>query len=250
MKKKEKDLENSIQSLEAKIVLTENEKRKLEQDKQELVAIRDKEKWKESCFARERDGLPTVKKLQNTFCGLEKRNYISKQMTKLTLNNGEEIYESKDIIKEVKVFYERLYSERQVEDCEILDMVQDIPMLTLQEKTSLEGEITLAEASLALKNMKNYKSPGSDGFTAEFFKFFWLQLGSFVVRSLNDGFRKGELSTTQKEGVIICIPKGDKSKDLIKNWRPISLLNVVYKIGSTCIAKRLKSVLPSLINED
>ena len=177
-------------------------------------------------------------KITKYFCGLEKRNYISKQMTKLTLNNGEEIYESKDIIKEVKVFYERLYSERQVEDCEILDMVQDIPMLTLQEKTSLEGEITLAEASLALKNMKNYKSPGSDGFTAEFFKFFWLQLGSFVVRSLNDGFRKGELSTTQKEGVIICIPKGDKSKDLIKNWRPISLLNVVYKIGSACIAKR------------
>ena len=36
--------------------------------------------------------------------------------------------------------------------------------------------------------MKNYKSPGSDGFTAEFFKFFWLQLGSFVVRSLNAVF--------------------------------------------------------------
>ena len=247
--KKEKDLENSIQSLEAKIVLTENEKRKLEQDKLELVAIRDK-RMKGVLLRSRARWIADGEKITKYFCRLEKRNYISKQMTKLTLNNGEEIYESKDIIKEVKVFYERLYSERQVEDCEILDMVQDIPMLTLQEKTSLEGEITLAEASLALKNMKNYKSPGSDGFTAEFFKFFWLQLGSFVVRSLNDGFRKGELSTTQKEGVIICIPKGDKSKDLIKNWRPISLLNVVYKIGSACIAKRLKSVLHSLINED
>ena len=88
--------------------------------------------------------------------------------------------------------------------------------------------------------MKNYESPGSDGFTADFVKFFWLQLGSFVVRSLNDGFRKGELSTTQKEGVIICIPKGDKSKDLIKNWRPISLLNIVYKIGSACHCKVFK----------
>ena len=68
-------------------------------------------------------------------------------MTKLTLNNGEEIYESKDIIKEVKVFYERLYSERQVEDCEILDMAQDIPVLILQEKTSLEGEITFSPSS-------------------------------------------------------------------------------------------------------
>ena len=137
--KKEKDLENSIQSLEAKIALTENEKRKLEQ---ELVAIRDKRM--EGVLLRSRTRwIADGEKITNYFCGLEKRNYISKQMTKLTLNNGEEIYESKDIIKEVKVFYERLYSERQVEDCEILDMAQDIPMLTLQEKTSLEGEITL-----------------------------------------------------------------------------------------------------------
>ena len=67
-----------------------------------------------------------------------------------------------------------------------------------------------------MNSIKITKALGSDGFTAEFLKFFRLQLGFFVVRSLNDGFRKGELSTTQKEGVIICIPKGDKSKDLIK----------------------------------
>ena len=72
-----------------------------------------------------------------------------------------------------------------------------------------------------------------------------MQLGFFVVRSLNDGFSKGELSTTQKE-VIVCIPEGDKPKDLIKNWRPVSLFNVVYKIGTACIAKSLKSVLRSL----
>ena len=70
-------------------------------------------------------------------------------MIRLTLNNGEEIYETK----------------------EILDLVEDIPTLTVQEKTSLEGEITLDEASVALKNMKNNKSPGSGGFTVESFNF-------------------------------------------------------------------------------
>ena len=46
-------------------------------------------------------------------------------------------------------------------------------------------------------------------------------------------------------------PQGEKNKDFIKkNWRPISLLNVVYKIGSSCIANRIKTVLPLLINED
>jgi len=70
------------------------------------------------------------------------------------------------------------------------------------------------------------------------------------VRSLNCAFRKGELSSVQKQGVITCIPKGDKQRDLIKNWRPISLLNVVYKIGSACIANRIKTVLPKLINDN
>ena len=118
----------------------------------------------------------------------------------------------------------------------------------MQEKTSLEGEITLDEASVALKSMKNNKSPGSDGFTVEFFKFFWRQLGAFVVKSLNNGFRKGELSSTQKEGIIICHTKREQIKRPDKNWRPISLLNVVYKIGSTCITNRLKRV-PAIFDQ-
>ena len=100
-------------------------------------------------------------------------------MIKLTANNGEEIHEVKDIIKEVKTFYERLYSDMQVEECEISDLVEDIPTLTLQEKTSLERKITLDEASAALKNMKNNKSPGSDGFTVEFFKILLVTVGCF-----------------------------------------------------------------------
>ena len=44
--------------------------------------------------------------------------------------------------------------------------------------------------------------------------------------------------------------KGNKEKQLIKNWRPISLLNVSYKLASACIANRLKLVLPSLFKEE
>ena len=69
------------------------------------------------------------------------------------------------------------------------------------------------------------------------------------LRSINCGFEKGEMSITQKQGVITCIPKEGK-ENFLKNWRPITLLNIAYKIASSCIAQRWKSVLPKLIHED
>ena len=60
--------------------------------------------------------------------------------------------------------------------------------------------------------MKNDKSPGLDGFTVEFFKLFWLDLGNFILRSLNFGYNNGNLSVTQKQGIITCLPKQDKNR--------------------------------------
>ena len=120
---KERNLQNNIQSLETKIKLTEDEKGRLEsyklivlrEKKMEGVLLQSRARW-----VAERD------KITKYFCALEKRNYVSKQMIRLTLNNGEVIYETKDIIKKVKMLDERLYSDRQLEDCEILDLVDDI----------------------------------------------------------------------------------------------------------------------------
>ena len=83
-----------------------------------------------------------------------------------------------------------------------------------------------------------------------FIKFFWIDLGDFLVRSINYGYTSGKLSVTQRQGVITCLPKGNKSKHYLKNWRPISLLNIEYKIASSCIAERIKQVLPKIINND
>jgi hypothetical protein len=60
--------------------------------------------------------------------------------------------------------------------------------------------------------MKNNKSPGSDGFTADFFKVFWIDVGTFVFRSVNYGYQQRTMSVTQRQGVITCIPKEGKSR--------------------------------------
>ena len=53
-----------------------------------------------------------------------------------------------------------------------------------------------------------------------------------VLNSINYAYKNNCLSVTQKQGVITCLPKSNKNKRLLKNWRPISLLNVVYKMMS------------------
>lgn len=49
-----------------------------------------------------------------------------------------------------------------------------------------------------------------------------------------------QFSELNKLGIITCIPKDGKHKQFLKNWRPNSLLNVIYKIASGCIAERIK----------
>ena len=54
----------------------------------------------------------------------------------------------------------------------------------------------------------------------------------------------------KKQGKITCISKQNKSWINFKNWRPISLLNVIYKLASAVISNRLKKVLDNVINEN
>jgi len=71
---------------------------KLEQDKQELVASRDKRM--EGALLRSRARWTAEgEQITKCFCGLEKCNYISKEMTRVTLNNGEEIYETRTLLR-------------------------------------------------------------------------------------------------------------------------------------------------------
>ena len=149
-----------------------------------------------------------------------------------------------------KKYYQNLYSERlEIDEKPLIEIIGENPnKLTNDESINVEGEITYTELATTLRNMKNVKSPGKDGFTTEFFKFFWPDLGHFILRSLNFAYINDCLSVTQKQGIITCIPKPNKPRNFLKNWRPISLLNVIYKLASSVIANRLKTVLNRIIN--
>ena len=120
-------------------------------------------------------------KITKYFCSPRKRNFVSKRMTKLVNKNGLTLEEPNEIASEVKCFYDTLYKSREVDDCEINDLINEIPKLSQEEQTTLEGEITLGEAGIALKNMKNGKIPESYGFGTELLKSSWKQTGDLLL---------------------------------------------------------------------
>ena len=67
------------------------------------------------------------------------------------------------------------------------------------------------------------------------------------MESINRAFNTKILSISQRQAVRELLEKKDRDKRYIKNWRPISLLNVDTKIMSKAISKKLKVVLPALI---
>ena len=98
--------------------------------------------------------------------------------------------------------------------------------------------------------MHSDKSPGSDGLPAEFYSTFWNEIAGPLLKALNHAYETGNLSITQKRGIIKLIPKKDADPHLIKNWRPLTLFNCDYKIATKAIANRLKNVIPKLIDND
>lgn len=128
----------------------------------------------------------------------------------------------------------------------------NIPQLNIEEQESLEKDLTLEELKDALTSVADNKSPGEDGFTKEFYEAFFDLLGKYLLNSdnNNEAFNRGSLSVSQKRGTITLIPEGDENLSDLKNWRPISLLNIDYKILSKALAKRMEQYLPKLIHSD
>ena len=126
----------------------------------------------------------------------------------------------------------------------------DVSSLTQAESDTCEDLLTKRECWEALSLMKNYKSSRNNGLMKEFYVCFFEEINQFLIEALNESFNIGQLSTSQQQAVIILIEKKDKDKRIIKNWRPISLINVDAKIASKVLALRMQKVLASIINYD
>ena len=185
------------------------------------------------------------------FFDLEKKNNIKKHIRKLKLSNGIVTTDPVKIDSEIEHFYSKLYKANEIIDHDdTFIATENVPKLTQQERDFCDGPITENECKLTLKTFKKSKSPGNDGLTCEFYMKFWDLLQKPLVKSFNAAYNAGELTISQRQALITLIEKTGKDRESLKNWRPISLLNLDYKLLSKSISIRMQQYLPKLIHQN
>ena len=192
------------------------------------------------------------------FYNLEKRNGKEKSWDTILDEEGNPISGNSNIQARQVRFYKDLYSSQESSNEFLKDLQeQDVNFfhsaidkcLSNDSKQMLDSDITKDEIAKALKKMPNNKSPGQDGIAVEFYKIYWHLIGDDLLEVFKSGLEDKCLCYTQYLAVIILLyKKGDRAD--IRNWRPISLLNIDYKILSKVFAERLKLVLDEIISDE
>ena len=206
-------------------------------DKVHGAQIRSRAKWVE-------EGEKNTK----FFLGLEKRHQTNNSIYQLLDDTGDLKDDNDGIMTTCRSFYKSLYNNDANNQHNIMNYLSscDNNTLTDQQAQICEGQITMLECENAIIKMKRNKSPGLDGLPVEFYSKFWSLIKDIVIDVYNECFQEGELSTSQKRSVIsLMFKKGDRQ--LLKNYRPLSLTNVDYRIMAFVLADRLQNVIAPLI---
>ena len=186
------------------------------------------------------------------FLNLENYKKRKSCIRKLVVENDECTTDPKQIMTKIHNFYANLYDtdSHECDDLSTDEYLRNIntKILTEEQRELLDNKITTNEYFEALKSFQKNKTPGNDGLTVEFYLSFWHLIGKRLVDALNFAHEQGQLSNSQKQAMITLLEKKDKDRRFIKNWRPISLINVDVKIASKAIARRLELILPNLIH--
>ena len=182
------------------------------------------------------------------FFNMEKRRCTARTCAKLIKDDGSETTDKAEIIKMQKDFYKQLYKLDPAVNFDIVNNTNiRVPehVMPQQDKPFSKEEI-----AIAVKQLANQKTPGYDGISIDFIKFFWTKLGDIIYDMICEIWEQKELPNEFAMAVINLIPKLNKDTRLLANLRPISLLNSDCKIIEKALANRLLPTLEEIIDLD
>ena len=195
------------------------------------------------------NGIKEGEKSSKYFFRLES-NRIEKSLVNLIFNShGVKVFSQPEIEQAHFDFYRSLYSKEPVNLSLQQMLLSDLDVFLSEDTVSCEEKLSLSEITKALNGFAAGKTPGPDGLPKEFYPKFWEILGPHLLDLHNFSFELGCFSESMQSSITRLIYKEGERKSL-KNWRPITLLNVDYKIASKALANRLLKVLPRIIHSN
>ena len=240
-------LEQALDKLKKKENKSHNDLDLMERTQVDLDVLIE-EKTKEAVFRSKAKWYGDSEKSSKYFMNLEKCRANAKNISCVLMDDGTILNDPQQVLKEQEKFYAKLYKK----DENISFRLENNSEIKLTEemKETAEGHFTYEEVTNAVKQIAKNKTPGCDGIPVEFYVIFWNKIGKFFVKTLEFAYDVNDLHDSAFKGVINLIPKKGKDSRVIKNLRPITLLNTDYKIIEKVLANRLKPLLSHLINED
>nr|GFC38684.1 RNA-directed DNA polymerase, eukaryota, reverse transcriptase zinc-binding domain protein [Tanacetum cinerariifolium] len=112
----------------------------------------------------------------------------------------------------------------------------------------LERKITKEEVKRVVWDCGDDKSSGPDGFSFSFYRYFWTTIEHDVFEAVDYFFMHGDMPNGCNSNFIALIPK-TLDANMVKDFRPISLIGSLYNIIAKILANRLVGVLDDLVNE-
>ncbi|BFG37836.1 hypothetical protein CerSpe_241100 [Prunus speciosa] len=150
------------------------------------------------------------------------------------------------IEKTVLDYFTQLFSSAQGEGMgEILDGLEC--RVSPEMNHSLMQPFCSDEIKHALFQMHPSKAPGPDGMSPFFYQKYWAIFGDDVVRAVTEYFRCPGAVSKNNSTFVALIPKVREVRNM-SHIRPISLCNVIYRIGAKVLANRLKDLLHHIIS--
>ena len=187
-------------------------------------------------------------KSSSYFYKLEKERYNAKTCHSLFDQNQNLITDDQHILELQRVFYEKLYSRDENVNFELTNTSE--VRVTEDMREEQNKEFTYEEIAKAVLQLENEKCPGNDGLPVDFYKIFWKKLANPFMKMLKEAYERQSMPRSSMLGVINLILKANKDTRVLKNLRPITLLNIDYKVIEKALANRLIPALDLLISSD